>query len=92
MEAPDKIYLAFDKGFVAQASNIKEDVNGNSVFLPKYIPITYICKESLLEWAKEKQAFYRKRADDIKDDDSGMAYFCGKEYAFEMLVDKLESL
>ena len=53
MEAPDKIYLAFDKGFVAQASNVKEDVNGNSIFLPEYTPISYIRKDALLKWAIE---------------------------------------
>lgn len=53
----------------------------------------YIRKDALLEWAKERQAFYRKRGDDIEDDsNSEMAYFYGKEYAFRELIDKIESL
>lgn len=80
--APDKIYLAFDKGFVAQASNIKKDINGNSIFLPEYIPITYIRKDTLLEWAKHT----------INDGASCDDYGLGYQHALLELIDKLNSM
>ena len=48
MEAPDKIYLAFKDGFVAQAANHKEAI------LKEYVPLTYICKDTLTEWLNKK--------------------------------------
>lgn len=53
--SPDKIFLAFEHGFVAQASNIEKDANGNSIFLSEYNPVEYIRKDALLEWVKEKE-------------------------------------
>lgn len=53
----------------------------------------YIHKDALLKWAKERQAFYRKRAEDIGDDNnSDFHFFYGKKAAFKELIDKLESL
>lgn len=78
MEAPDKIYLAFDKGFVAQASNVKEDVNGNSIFLPEYTPISYIRKDALLKWAVETY---------LAEKTSAIRKAC-----FKKLVDRLMSM
>ena len=50
-------------------------------------------REKLLEWAKERQAYYCKRADDIDDDSNHeMVYFYGKESAFRELIGKIESL
>lgn len=87
MEALDKIYLAFDKGFVAQASNVKEDVNGNSIFLPEYTPITYIRKDALLKYLRNEFAivdFHLKAQDD--------PVWWGQRNAFQQVIDKIESL
>ena len=83
MEAPNKIYLAFDKGFVAQASNVKKDINGNSIFLPKYTPIAYIRKDSLLEWANNALSARRDTGDD---------YFIPAIVVLNDLIDKLNSM
>lgn len=49
MKEPDKIFLAFERGFVAQSSTTEKDVNGNSIFLPEFNPIEYVRKDALLE-------------------------------------------
>ena len=50
MKAPDKIYLAFKDGFVAQSANTDKDGDGNSIFLPEYEPHEYIHKDTLMEF------------------------------------------
>ena len=80
MEAPDKIYLAFEDGFVAQSSTIKKDANGNNIFLSEYIPIEYIRKDALLEWAKGE----------IMPGNSAEGK--GWNMALQTLIDKINSL
>lgn len=80
-ENPDKIYLAFDHGFVAQSSTSKEDVNGNSIFLSEYKPIEYIRKNALLEWAEREMMKAAKQID---------AY--GRRNAFIDVIDKLNRM
>lgn len=87
MEVPDKIYLAFDHGFVAQSSISKEDANGNSIFLSKYKPIEYIRKDALLEWIEE----YRNiLSESLKSKHSPVT--AGKMYVLIKLLDKLNSI
>lgn len=64
MAVPDKVYLAFEDGFVAQASTTKEDANGNNIFLSEYIPIEYIRKDALLEKLEKVAAKYKKWSDE----------------------------
>lgn len=53
----------------------------------------YIRKDALLEWAKERQKHYRKRADDIADiSNPDLPFFEGKENTFTEVIDKIESL
>lgn len=53
----------------------------------------YIRKDALLEWAKERQKHYRKRADDIADTSNpDLPFFEGKENTFAEIIDKIESL
>ena len=51
MKTPDKIYIAFENGFVAQTANTDKDAEGNSVFVDGLEPVEYIRKDALLEWA-----------------------------------------
>lgn len=87
MGAPDKIYLAFDHGFVAQSSTSKEDVNGNSIFLSEYKPIEYIRKDALLEWIEEYQ---NTLSEFLKNKHSPVT--AGKMYVLIKLLDKLNSM
>ena len=87
MESPDKIFLAFEHGFVAQASTSKKDANGNSIFLSEYNPIEYIRKDALLEWAKEKYNEYKQMDEDFQGD-----VFIGNRHALAEVIEKIESL
>jgi len=50
----DSVWLAFEDGFVAQASNIEKDANGNSMFASGYQPKKFINSDVLKEWAKKQ--------------------------------------
>lgn len=82
MKAPDKIYLGFQDGFVAMSSNVKEDANGNSIFLPEYEPVEYIRKDALLEWANNMKRIC-KGAEPIQ---------ILLEKAYQTMIEKIESL
>lgn len=94
MAAPDKIYLAFEDGFVAQSSTIKEDANGNNIFLSKYIPIEYIRKETLLEWIKsEMERLWELLPDADNPDPTQMELrYLGQYMQMEVLEYKLNSM
>ena len=81
MDEPDKIYLAFKNGFIAQSSNVKEDANGNSIFLKEHKPVEYIRKGAILKWIKEQE-------DKLEYGISADAY----KLALDMLREKLESM
>lgn len=85
MNAPDKLFLH---------PNYKGDIGASWLNFPiTNEDVTYIRKDALLEWAKERQAFYRKKADDIKDGSNPDGpFFYGKEGAFKELIGKIESL
>jgi len=82
MKAPDKIYLAFEHGFVAQASTSKKDANGNSIFLSKYNPIEYIRKDAILEWAKKEMEKWPSESNTAQSVKMGLT----------LVMDKIESL
>lgn len=108
MNAPDKLFLHPNyKGDIG-ASWLKFPITNEDVtYIRKDIADAMVesaedhayfagqekLREKLLEWAKERQAFYRKRADNIEDDSNpDVDYFYGKEYAFKEVIDKIESL
>jgi hypothetical protein len=84
-KAPNKIYLAFVNGFVAQSSNEKVDASGSSVFLEGLEPKEYLNKDMFLEWArKEKEDAY------FRFDDGDICF--GYDLALDEIIKKLESL
>lgn len=87
METPDKIFLAFEHGFVAQSSTNKKDANGNNIFLSKYNPIEYLRKDTLLEWAKAKYKYYESLYSVTKDPVNW-----GQRNMCQQLIDKLNSM
>ena len=82
MKPPDKIYIAFENGFVAQTANTDKDAAGNSIFLDGLKPYEYIRKDALLEWAKD--------AIQHLSDGSLTGYY--ESLANQDLIDKLNSL
>ena len=50
----DSVWLAFEDGFVAQASNIEKDADGNSIFASGYQPKKFINSDVIKEWAKKQ--------------------------------------
>lgn len=83
MEVPNKIFLAFEHGFVAQASISKKDANGNNIFLPEYNPIEYLRKDILLEWAKELKFLLKDKSEPS---------FKGAEIIINEVIKKIQSL
>lgn len=105
LKAPDKVYIqpnAHDGWFDGNKPNdnfveyIRKDIADGMVESAEdhaYFAGQEKLREKLLEWAKERQAYYCKRADDIDDDSNHeMVYFYGKESAFRELIGKIESL
>ena len=88
MKPPDKIYIAFENGFVAQTANTDKDAAGNSIFLDGLKPYEYIRKDALLEWAKEELAIAKAN---IKIRPYEEAYQGHKE-KLEELIEHIESL
>ena len=87
MKASDKIFLAFEHGFVAQSSTIKKDANGNNIFLSEYNPIEYLRKDVLLEWAEERYKHYKSlHAATYDPVNWGQRNMC------QQLIDKLNSM
>ncbi len=50
----DSVWLAFEDGFVAQASNVEKDADGNSIFASGYQPKKFINSDVIKEWAKKQ--------------------------------------
>jgi len=50
----DSVWLAFEDGFVAQASNIEKDANGNSLFLEGSEPHKFVNSDEMIKWAKKQ--------------------------------------
>ena len=77
MKTPDKIYIAFENGFVAQTANTDKDAEGNSVFVDGLEPVEYIRKDALLEWANGM---------------SKAVATLGEELAYNELIEHIKSL
>lgn len=45
----DSVWLAFEDGFVAQASNIEKDANGNSLFLEGSEPHKFVNSDEMIK-------------------------------------------
>lgn len=81
---PNKVYLAFEDGFVAQSANVKEDASGHSIFLEGLEPKEFVNKDELLDWAKKELEY----AELTNFDEFGK----GEVVAWRSIVDKLNQL
>lgn len=83
MKTPDKIYL----------TEFHENVLGDKWrdfpwMSDLVINHEYVCKDALLEWAKEKWG--RKKLEVEANEDDGIDY--GKMRAYQEIIDKLNSM
>ena len=85
MEAPDKVYLhGYD--FSKKPVNTWSEHPAKGMRGYKVMNKEYICKEALLEWAKECKS-------DVADDVShGDAFACGYNCGMNELIEKINSL
>ena len=82
MNAPDKIYV-FQHGI-----NAFDPLWHFTESKEKYTEShEYISKDSLLEWAKEMRKIAEEQSDNIEE-----RYFKGCSFAYDQLIEKLQSL
>ena len=84
-KTPDKIYVAFKDGFVAQTANTDKDAEGNSVFVDGLEPVEFVRKDALLRWLREKVKLTWRRPEDIDE-------VADKVSAYQEMIDKLNQL
>lgn len=90
-KAPDKIYVCIpqrlnlstfkeDSKYVGMAYNDKGNLRSPQIE-------EYIRKDALLEWAKEMRKIAEEQSDNIEE-----RYFKGCSFAYDQLIEKLQSL
>lgn len=76
--AKDSVWLAFEDGFVAQASSIEKDADGNSMFISGYQPKKFINSDVLKEWAKKQMDLDAEFGSNVYDTMEDLIEFINK--------------
>ena len=74
----ESVWLAFEDGFVSQASNVEKDADGNSVFISEYQPAKFINSDVIKEWAKKQMDIDVKFGSNVYDTMEDLIEFINK--------------